>query len=265
MVSQVGISKLDYLTNLVVCLTDGKKIGDMDGYVGFHAALRCSYNCFIRDLAKQCKQLVRHHLDSVTSPYSQVCYDSDLLFSSGANSNRYQASTTSVCLDLSDHGSSLCNADQENIAPENNNNSRETTPGKLLKAAGEASMTVPETPSPDQPCDRNYVIKTEHGNFIEGGARKRQNRMHNNKVLGNIVSHNGCSLLFAGGDAGSRSGSTYTEICLSAAQHFARIREVLVERSVSSALNSGFLTPWYGTNAFSLIKLLYMVLKFHIH
>lgn len=40
-----------------------------------------------------------------------------------------------------------------------------------------------------------------------------------------------------------RSGSAYTEICSSAAQHFARIREVLVERNVASALNSGFLTP----------------------
>ncbi|XP_071689091.1 dynamin-related protein 5A-like [Rutidosis leptorrhynchoides] len=221
----------------------GTKTGDMDGYVGFHAALRRSYNCFIRDLTKQCKQLVRHHLDAVTSPYSLVCYETDLAFSTGANfTYRYQASTTSLCLDLSDHGSSLCNADQENIIPENNNNNinnnRETTPGKLLKATGEASMTIPETPSPDQPCDGNFVIKKDNGNFIEGGARKCVTRMHNNKVLGNLVGQN-----FAGGDIGSRLGSTYTEICSSAAQHFARIREVLIERSVTSALNSGFLTP----------------------
>nr|GEW82244.1 dynamin-related protein 5A [Tanacetum cinerariifolium] len=226
----------------------GKKTGDMDGYVGFHAALRRSYNCFIRDLTKQCKQLVRHHLDSVTSPYSQVCYESDLLFGSGTNSTyRYhQTTTSSICLDLSDsdHGSSLGNKapkDQENIPPENNG--QETTPGKLLKAAGEASMTVPETPSPDQPCDGNYVIKKEHGNFVEGGARKRHPRINNGKVLGNYVGQNGGGIVFAAGDVGSRSGSTYTEICSSAAQHFARIREVLVERSVTSALNSGFLTP----------------------
>nr|XP_043626693.1 dynamin-related protein 5A-like [Erigeron canadensis] len=227
----------------------GNKTGDMDGYVGFHAALRRSYDCFIRDLAKQCKQLVRHHLDSVTSPYSQVCYETELLFESGPNSTfRYQTSTTSMCLDLSDHGSSLCNEtlkDQENMPPENNNRNKdqETTPGKLLKAAGEASMTVPETPSPDQPCDGIYVIKKEHGNFIEGVARKRQPRIHNSKVLTNLAGQNGGGLVFSGGDMGSRSGSTYKEICLSAAQHFARIREVLVERSVTSALNSGFLTP----------------------
>ncbi|KAJ0488624.1 putative dynamin GTPase [Helianthus annuus] len=205
----------------------GKSTGDMDGYVGFQAALRRSYNCFIEDLAKQCKQLVRHHLDSVTSPYSQVCYETDLSYGTGPNSTfRYQTSATSTYLELSD---------QENIPPENNNNNKdqETTPGKLLKAAGEASMTVPETPSPDQPRDGSFVIKKEHGNIIEGGARKRHHRMHNNnnQVLSNVSQN------------GSQAGSTYSEICLSAAQHFARIREVLVERSVTSALNSGFLTP----------------------
>ncbi|KAK1414313.1 hypothetical protein QVD17_30057 [Tagetes erecta] len=201
--------------------------GDMDGYVGFQAALRRSYNCFIKDLAKQCKQLVRHHLDSVTSPYSQVCYDTDILFGTGPNST-FKTSTASICPDLSD---------QENIPPENNNNNnnnkdQETTPGKLLKAAGEASMTVPETPSPDQPRDGSFVIKKENGNIIEGGARKRHARIHNNQVLTNVVSQNSSQL-----------GSTYNEICALAAQHFARIREVLVERSVTSALNSGFLTP----------------------
>lgn len=50
---------------------------DMEGYIGFHASLRHSYNRFIKDLAKQCKKLIRHHLDSVTSPYSQVRYEID--------------------------------------------------------------------------------------------------------------------------------------------------------------------------------------------
>lgn len=193
----------------------GKKSGDMEGYVGFHAALRRSYNCFIKELSKQCKQLVRHHLDSVTSPYSQVCYESDLLFSGNFT---YRNQTTG--LDLSD---------QENIPPENID--RETTPGKIVKA-GEASMTVPETPSPDQPRDGNYVVKKENGNFMEGGGRKRHPRIQGNgngKMLGSLLGQNG--------------GTTYNEICSSAAQHFARIREVLVERSVTSALNSGFLTP----------------------
>ncbi|KAI3774992.1 hypothetical protein L1987_49559 [Smallanthus sonchifolius] len=189
----------------------GKKTGDMDGYVGFHAALRRSYNCFIQDLAKQRKQLVRQHLDSVTSPYSLVCYETDLLYGPGPNCTR---SYRTSCLDFSD---------QENIPPANmNNKDQETTPGRLLKAEGEASMTVAETPAPDQP--------KEQGNFIEGGARKRHPRMlGDSRMLGSQNS--------------SQQGSTYNEICSLAAQHFARIREVLVERSVATALNSGFLTP----------------------
>ncbi|KAI3803474.1 hypothetical protein L1987_31626 [Smallanthus sonchifolius] len=189
----------------------GKKTGDMDGYVGFHAALRRTYNCFIQDLAKQSKQLVRQHLDSVTSPYSLVCYETDLLYGPDPNcTHSYQRS----CLDFSD---------QENIPPANmNNKDQETTPGRLLKAAGEASMTVAETPSLDQP--------KEQGNFIEGGARRRQPRiLGDSRMLGSQNS--------------SQQGSTYNEICSLAAQHFARIREVLVERSVATALNSGFLTP----------------------
>ncbi|KAD2394462.1 hypothetical protein E3N88_41439 [Mikania micrantha] len=200
----------------------GKKTGDMDGYVGFQAALRRSYNCFINDLAKQCKQLVRHHLDSVTSPCSQVCYETDLLLGPGPNfTSRYQTSTTSACLDLSY---------QENIPPENINNNNKNQAGKLLKGAGEASVTLLETPSPDQPRDGSFVTKKEHANIIEGGARTRHSRMmHASEMLTN--------------QNGSQLGTTYSEICSLAAQHFARIREVLVERSVTSALNSGFLTP----------------------
>nr|GEZ36787.1 hypothetical protein [Tanacetum cinerariifolium] len=85
----------------------------------------------------------------------------------------HQTATSSICLHLSDsdHGSSL-----------------------------EASMIVPETPSLDQPCDGNYVIKKEHGNFIEGGARKRHPRINNKKVLGNYVGQKGGGIVFAAGD-----------------------------------------------------------------
>lgn len=228
----------------------GKKSGDMDGYVGFHAALRHSYNCFIKDLAEQCKQVVRYHLDSVTSPYSQVCYeDFQGSFNSGVNSiHRFnQASAGSFCLELSDGSRPALRKeimnDQENIPPEKD----ETTPGKVAEAREalkECQMTVPETPSPDQPCDANYPVKNELGHCIEVGARKRHSRITgNNRNLDHLKGQHGGSLLFGTGDAPSRSGSTYLEICSSAAQHFARIREILVERSVASTLNSGFLTP----------------------
>ncbi|KAH6781047.1 Dynamin related protein 5A [Perilla frutescens var. hirtella] len=223
--------------------------GDMDGYVGFLAALRHSYYSFVKDLAKQCKQVVRHHLDSVTSPYSLVCYESDIpgSFSSGVNSiyRTNQIPTGSFALDLSDGGHIAPREiidEQENIPPGKD----ETTPGKLVEsreALRECHLTVPETPSPDQPLDGNYVVKKELGNCAEVGARKRHPRIAgNNRNLDHLRTQNGGGLLFGGG-AGSRSGSAYAEICSSAAQHFARIREVLVERGVASSLNSGFLTP----------------------
>ncbi|XP_076903647.1 dynamin-related protein 5A-like [Bidens hawaiensis] len=186
-----------------LCIADyAKRHVDMDGYVGFHAALRHSYNCFINNLSKECKQLVRHHLDSVTSPYSQVCHES-------VNAYGFELSAQK----------SLKNAGNDDM-----------TPGKLVETR-EAYMTIPETPSPDQPSGGDCVIKTEHGNYIEGGPKKRQSRIKaNSKLLDNLrVKHH--------------KGSSYTEICSLASQHFARIREVLIQRSVTSALNSGFLTP----------------------
>ncbi|KAK9269415.1 hypothetical protein L1049_001188 [Liquidambar formosana] len=174
----------------------GRKSGNMDGYVGFHAALRHSYNRFIKDLAKQCKQLVRHHLDSVTSPYS--------LLSEAAFRDETKR-------------------EQENIPPEKN--AQQTTPGKGSEgreALRECQMTVPETPSPDQPCDIDFAgAKKELGNCIEIGARKRHPRMTgNNRNLDHLRVQNGGGLLFGTGDSGSRSGSAYSEICSSAAHAF---------------------------------------------
>lgn len=222
----------------------------MDGFVGFLASLRHSYYSFVKDLSTKCKQVVRHHLDSVTSPYSLVCYQSDIpgSFDSGVNSisRANQISTRSFALDLS-AGRHMPRREiideQENIPP----GKEETTPGKVVEsreALKECNMTVPETPSPDQQCDGNYVVKKELGNCVEIRAKKRPRIAGNNTNLDHVRTQNGGALMFCGG-AGSRSGSAYTDICLSAAQHFAGIREVLIERGVASSLNSGFLTPWY--------------------
>lgn len=208
----------------------------MDGCVGFHAALRQAYNRFVKDLSKQCKQLVRHHLDSVTSPYSLVGYETDFQGSYGSSATSFvrsnHSSVNSFLLELSD----VSMIDQENNPPEKN--VQQTTSGKGAEARDplrECQMTVPETPSPDQPRDDG--AKKDLGNGIDIGPRKRVSRMTgNNKYFDNVRAQNG--------DDALRSGSPYTEICSSAAQHFARIREVLVERNVASALNSGFLTPW---------------------
>ncbi|KAF6155851.1 hypothetical protein GIB67_039182 [Kingdonia uniflora] len=214
--------------------------GDMDGYIGFCAALRHSYNGFIKDLSKQCKQLVRHHLDSVTSPYSQVCYEIDLgsVASSMYKFNQPQVAPFSI--ELSDNN-------QENIPPEKNIN--QTTPGKNTEANNvlrESQMTIPETPSPDIACEGVYVgaKKKENGICIDiVGARKRHSRLTGNGRNVDHQHHQNGGLQFGNGDIISKSGSAYLDICSSAAQHFARIREVLIERSVSSTLNSGFLTP----------------------
>ncbi|XP_016648479.1 PREDICTED: dynamin-related protein 5A isoform X1 [Prunus mume] len=222
----------------------GRKSGNMDGYIGFHAALRQAYTRFIKDLGKQCKQLVRHHLDSVTSPYSLVCYENDCqggFGSSASSSFKFnQSSVNSFLLELSD----ATMKDQENIPPEKN--AQQTTPGKAAEARDalrESQITVPETPSPDQPCAGG--AKKDLGNGIDMGGRKRLSRMTgNSRNPDNTSAQNGGSFFYGNAADGLlRSGSAYTEICSSAAQHFARIREVLVERNVASALNSGFLTP----------------------
>ncbi|CAO2833390.1 unnamed protein product [Amaranthus hypochondriacus] len=217
----------------------GKNTGGMDGYVGFNAALRHSFNRFIKDLAKQCKQLVRLHLDSVTSPYSLACYESHV--HGGFRNSHRQVSPASLFPDLSDSAKAFQDeavANQENIHPEKNE--QETTPGKGLdgrEVLRESQMTVPETPSPDQPGDLVYgLLKKEKGNLIEVGARKRHPRISANRIS------NG-TMLYGSWDNGSRSSSAYADICSSASLHFARIREVLVEKSVTTALNSGFLTP----------------------
>nr|XP_010916099.1 dynamin-related protein 5A [Elaeis guineensis] len=217
--------------------------GDMDGYVGFHAALRRSYNNFIQDLSTQCKQLVRHHLDSVTSPYSQVCYGNDFL----ADRGRFiRFPSASFFLDLSDGSMAqdeISGMDQENVPPKDQ---QHTTPGKASESKEvlrESQMTVPETPSPDQPGDVYGVNKKENGNLMDIGGRKRQARIANGGRNLDANRNQSSGLLFSANDVGSKGGSSYSEICSMSAQHFSRIREVLIERNVPSALNAGFLTP----------------------
>ncbi|CAM8880074.1 unnamed protein product [Rhodiola kirilowii] len=231
---------------------DRRKTGTMDGYVGFHAALRCSYNHFVKDIGKRCKLLVRHHLDSFTSPYSLVCYDDDFdrVFNCGASllQRSNLASSGSLCLELSDAGTAFKDEimkDQENIAPENAE--QQTTPSKAIEAREalkECQMTIPETPSPEQPSDGVCIGgKKEQRNCYEGGARKRQARLAGHKNSDHVAVP-GSGILFQKVNNGTKSsGSAYAEICTLAARHFARIREVLVERSVTSTLNNGFLTP----------------------
>jgi len=154
---------------------------DMDGYVGFLAAVRRSYYKFVEDLSKQCKQTVRHHLDSVTSPYYHF---PGVTFS-----------------DLSDSGSVL-----------------------------------------DLPGDSIGGKKKGNGNMIDGGAKKKHATM---PAYANTNSNHHSNDIPGADDLVSKSGSSYSSICSIYAQYFAKMREVLIERSVPCELNSGFLTPWY--------------------
>ena len=103
-----------------------------------------------------------------------------------------------------------------------------------------SKLTVPETSSPNLPTDLHGGKKKDNGIPNDGGPRKRHARMaaytnknhHNNSIIG-------------ADDMGSKSGSSYSTICAISAQYFAKMREILIERNVPSALNSGFLTPWY--------------------
>uniref|UniRef100_J3L409 Dynamin-type G domain-containing protein n=1 Tax=Oryza brachyantha TaxID=4533 RepID=J3L409_ORYBR len=225
-----------------------QNVEDMDGYVGFLAALRCSYYKFVKDLSKQCKQIVRHHLDSVTSPYSHICYENDFLSGVGSVANsmhRFNHFPGVTSFDLSDSGSALEEA-QENVPPKDHQHMTPPAKGNEPKEVlRESQLTVPETPSPDLPVDMNGGKKKDNGNLNDGdngnlndgGARKRHarmaayaNRNHHNNVVG-------------ADDLGSKQGSSYSSICSISAQYFAKMREVLIERNVPSALNSGFLTP----------------------
>ncbi|EPS69393.1 hypothetical protein M569_05370, partial [Genlisea aurea] len=204
----------------------GQQSGAMDGHVGFLGALRHSFNCFIKDLSVQCKQVLRHHLDSVTSPYSHLSCD-DAGVDSAAAGGSY--------LELSDLGQKLR---KENVPPPPENNEEATPPGKGGGGTREplresqAVTVVPETPSPDQPRGGNYAIKKELDNNNnngggEIGARKRQPRMTTTTTTNNR----------------NRGSSAYSEICSSTVRHFSRIREALIERGIASTLSSGFLTP----------------------
>ncbi|KAJ4821197.1 Dynamin-like [Rhynchospora pubera] len=221
---------------------------DMEGYVGFLAALRCAYCNFVRSLSKECKQLVRHHLDSVTSPYSQICYEPE-----PNPIHQLGHLRSSTLFDLTDIPSSQNStpraAEQENIPPPQKD--QQLTPGKgpadPKEVLRESQLTVPETPSPDQPIDTYGGKKKENGNnhnVVEGGGtRKRHARVVPYAKNSDMGRDRVNGYIFSGNDISSRLESPYANICSVTAQHFARIREVLIERNVPSVLKSGFLIP----------------------
>ncbi|KAH9322298.1 hypothetical protein KI387_016937, partial [Taxus chinensis] len=224
-------------------------VGD---YIAFHAALRCAYDQFICNLTKKCKKLVRHHLDSVTSPYSQICgTDNSFGFFGHEGSTAGYKGIRPMFLELSE---GLGCSEEEGLKEENENippqGHFQATPNKGSGGRDplrESQMTVPETPSPELPNSdicaekkKEYAIASGRiamGIGAEVAARKRpmasaaNDRAGRNKEPRNgIFGDNSCK-------------SAYSEVCSLAAQHFGRIRESIIDRSVPSTLNAGFLTP----------------------
>ncbi|MCO5613342.1 hypothetical protein L7F22_067618 [Adiantum nelumboides] len=202
------------------CGTSKPAVG---GYVAFHASLRRVYDQFVRNLASRCKELVRHHLEALTSPFSHI--------------HGFERSFKVINRPLPDMSQSIrphvdvFSRDSENTAPLSVLQSLGalTTPIRKPDTAREplreSQLTVPETPSPEQGPDASVVKRKEYGLVsgrlgTENGAKKRQ-----------------------GSEAVASYKTAYSHVCSLAAEHFAQIREVLVELSIPSTLNAGFLTP----------------------
>nr|GMD84096.1 dynamin-related protein 5A-like [Ipomoea batatas] len=227
----------------------GHRDGDVDGYVGFLASLRQSYNRFIKDLSRQCKQLLRHHLDSVTSPYSQVCYE-DFLGTFGAGSNTIynlnQASAGSFCLELSDGGPSLRSEvipkDQENVPPEKNG--QETTPGKIGEArdALRIAIAVVQMPSCSVNCLRvgHLVEIVEAARDVVRGKRVRIMNIKTNMSLTiNTLSAS---------DHRHRSSSSHKSFSLVSAIFYNIVRKVPVSDNKQLANTSSFKQPRHAVD-----------------
>lgn len=227
------------------------------GYIAFHAALRRAYDQFIQNLTKKCKELVRHHLDSVTSPYSQV-YRPEYnmgngFFGFGASTRGYRVNRSSapMFMDLSEDlgcpQEEGLDEEHENVAPPGHLQATPNRGSDSRDPLRESQMTVPETPSPDQPSSEIGAAKKKEYGIASGrigaelGGRKRQMPLVSNSRVGqNKEPKNSNSNVLFGNNS---SSSAYTEVCSLAAQHFGSIREALIEQSVPSALNAGFLTP----------------------
>jgi hypothetical protein len=221
-------------------VTDHQNVEDMDSYVGFLAALRCSYCKFVEELSKQCKQIVREDLDFV---YQRICYDNDFLSGVGSVANsmsRFNHFTGVTSNDLADSGYELEEA-QENSSPRDQQHmTPPTNKGNESKEVlRESQLTVPEMPSPDLPSDIHGGKKKDNGTPNDSGPRKRHARM------AAYTNRNHHDSMIGADDMGLKSGSSYSTICTISAQYFAKMQEVLIETNVPNAMNSGFLTPWY--------------------
>ncbi|KAJ7561344.1 hypothetical protein O6H91_03G024700 [Diphasiastrum complanatum] len=232
----------------------GKGVPNLFGFVAFHAALRGAFDQFIRELTQECKELVRHHLIAGTSTYSQFCgWESSKLAAGEGN-----LALLGSCEDLLGPQLELSDEEMENVAPASLLQPQKgATPiraADLRDPLKESQLTIPETPSPDQVGNDACDLKKKEFGVASGrllgagsavcGTRKRQNgssvQGFGNGCKGNLKE---ARQAFCGTLLGAGSKSIYTEVCILAAERFARIRELLILRSVPATLYANFLTP----------------------
>lgn len=223
----------------------------MGGYVAFHASLRRAFDQFVRDLTNRCKELVLHHLDALTSPFSHIHGLQNGVKGGLGAFGAPHGGADKIVLDT-------FNQDVENVAPSSllpSAGGAFTTPAKKSEThkepLRESQFTVPETPSPEQGAESCNVKKKEYGLIsgrlgTENGSKKRQGSENINDLDGHKLGQLKEARYGLNPDGPEKTKTAYSQVCSLAAEHFARIREVLVERSVPSTLNAGFLTPWYS-------------------
>ncbi|MCL7041354.1 hypothetical protein MKW94_007751 [Papaver nudicaule] len=196
--------------------------GNLDGYIGFHAALRHSYNCFVTDLCKPVQAANKASPRFSYKPLFPGLLENDLLgnYVQGGSSiyRRNQAQEPQVNI-------------EENMPPETN-----------------AQQTTPEqnTASTDNLLEIQLISgdgkKKEHGKGGQLRGKRRHMKKATNTRNMDRTAHAGDDLS-GNSDFGSGSGSAYSDVISTATKYFCRIREDLIESSVISALNAGFLTP----------------------
>lgn len=124
--------------------------------------------------------------------------------------------------------------EEENCPPEGTQmdrlNVEPLSPGRgERRPLKESQQTVPETPSPEP---------------TQAPPKRKEYAISNGRL--NLSKKKGPAGLQLHRDAngGNKSHDVYSEVCSLAADHFGKLREMLVKRTVPLTLNSGFLNPW---------------------
>ncbi|KAL3682881.1 hypothetical protein R1sor_000903 [Riccia sorocarpa] len=231
---------------------------NLTAYVAFHTALRRTYQGFIRELIKRCRESVRDQLLAVTSPYTHQLKcgwetGNPTLFTSGLGNGFPQTLTAPLYVDGNEvqetgggglMGAFLEAGEDENVPTHGSQaNHMASPPGKSERLVMvESQMTVPDTPSPDNHCkDAAGAVKRKEFAPVNGRFSSTVGGVDQRKKKG-VGSRMQQQLDGRPSSCGNKTDA-YTEVCNMATEHFGKIRDMLVKRTVPLTLNSGFLNP----------------------